>query len=306
MGKKADPRGAAGIEGWLKRTKKQYEKLTDLEKKEFDQERLINPYADTRIHFGDEKKEIKTVMAGIDIEGPEIMLAAMSSEPKVDLIIAHHPEGKALAALDDVMHMQADFMNALGVPINIAEGVMRERIQQVGRSVSGANCMRSVDMARRVNMPLMNLHTPCDNLVYNFVQKLMDEKKPDTVADVIEILKSVPEYKTAGLNNLGPMIFAGAPENRCGKVVAYDMAGGTEGAKELYPELVKAGVGTVIGMHMKDEAREEAIKAHLNVIIAGHISSDSIGMNLFLDKLEEKGIKIIPISGLIRVNRSKK
>ena len=133
----------------------------------------------------------------------------------------------------------------------------------------------------------------------------MDEKKPETVSEVVELLKTVPEYKEAVKNNAGPVIFAGSPENRAGKIVAYDITGGTNGAKELYPELVKAGVGTVIGMHMKDESREEAIKNHLNVVIAGHISSDSIGMNLFLDRLEEKGIKIIPISGLIRVKRSK-
>ena len=307
MGMKADPRGKAGIDKWLKRTKKLYEKLTDEEKKEFDQERLTNPYSDSRIHFGDPEKEIKTAIVGIDMEGPEIMLAAMSGDPKIDLIIAHHPEGKALAALDDVMHLQADLMAAYGVPINVGEGVMKERILEVNRSVAAANHMRTVDMARRVNMPLINIHTPTDNLVYDFLQKLMDSKKPDTVADVIEILKTIPEYKEASLNNAGPAIIAGAPENSAGKVVAFDITGGTNGAKEIYPELVKAGVGTVIGMHMKDEAREEAIKNHLNVVIAGHISSDSIGMNLFLDKLEERGaIKIIPISGLIRVNRSKK
>jgi hypothetical protein len=42
------------------------------------------------------------------------------------------------------------------------------------------------------------------------------------------------------------------------------------------------------------------------VVIAGHISSDSLGMNLFLDELEKKGIKIIPAAGLIRIPRIKK
>jgi len=43
----------------------------------------------------------------------------------------------------------------------------------------------------------------------------------------------------------------------------------------------------------------------LNVVIPGHISSDSLGVNLFLDELEKRGIKIIPCSGLIRVSRNK-
>ncbi|KKR97364.1 MAG: hypothetical protein UU49_C0033G0007, partial [Candidatus Magasanikbacteria bacterium GW2011_GWC2_41_17] len=50
----------------------------------------------------------------------------------------------------------------------------------------------------------------------------------------------------------------------------------------------------------------EAKGAFLNIIIAGHIASDSLGLNLFLDELEKKGIKIIPCSGLIRVSRVKK
>lgn len=302
MGIQADPRGKDGVDKWLKRIQKKYEKLSEKEKKEFDQERLTNPYADTRIHFGDPKKEIKTVMAGIDMEEAEIMLGAMSQD-KIDLIIGHHPLGKALAALDEVMDLQSDLMAAYGVPINVAEGVMANRIKEVARSLSPVNHMRPVDIARRVNMPLMNVHTPCDNLVFRFLQDLMDEKKPETVGEVVDILKEIPEYKESAKNNAGPVIFSGAPENRAGKVVAYDITGGTGGAKEIYPELVKAGVGTVIGMHMKDESREEAIKNHLNVVIAGHISSDSIGMNLFLDELEKKNIKIIPISGLIRVRK---
>ena len=55
----------------------------------------------------------------------------------------------------------------------------------------------------------------------------------------------------------------------------------------------------------KTEIREEAEKANINVVVAGHISSDSIGVNLFLDELEKQGIKIIPCSGLIRVSRVK-
>ena len=39
-------------------------------------------------------------------------------------------------------------------------------------------------------------------------------------------------------------------------------------------------------------------------MIAGHIASDSLGMNLFLDKVAAAGIEIIPCSGLIRVERN--
>ncbi|KKQ72047.1 MAG: hypothetical protein US94_C0047G0002 [Berkelbacteria bacterium GW2011_GWB1_38_5] len=302
MGKNADPRGKRGIERWLELQKKKFNKLTAEEREFFDRENLTNPYADSRLHFGDLSKQVKTILVGIDAEEAEIaLIKALNTE--IDLIITHHPIGKALAALDEVMHLQADLMAAYGVPINVAEGVMRERIEQVSRGLSPANHARAVDAARLAGVPIMNIHTPADNLVFVFLQKLMDKKKPELVGEIVEVLQKIPEYKIATLNNAGPRIFAGNPENRAGKIVALDITGGTSGAKEIYPELAKAGVGTIIGMHMKEENRTEALKNHLNVVIAGHISSDSLGMNLFLDKLSEKNIKIIPCGGLIRVRR---
>lgn len=302
MGIKADPRGKAGINKWLERTKKIYQKLSKDERSLYDRERLKNPYADTRILFGDPNSKVKTILAGIEVETSEIALAKTLSL-KPDLIITHHPQGKALAALDEVMHLQADLMAASGVPINVAEGVMKNRIEQVSRSVSPANHNRAVDAARLAKIPVICAHTVCDNIVYNFLTRWLERKKFETVGELVEALRKIPEYKIASQNNAGPRIFAGAPENRTGKIVAQEITGGTEGAKEVYEKLAQAGVGTIIGMHMKDENREEALKNHINVVIAGHISSDSIGMNLFLDKLAQRGIKIIPISGLIRVRR---
>ncbi len=302
MGIEADPRGKRGIQKWLDRQKKKYQKLSKDEKNLFDRESLTNPYADSGLHFGDPGQKVKSVLCGIEAEEAEIALTTAINK-KPDLIITHHPIGKSLAALDEVMHLQADLMAAYGVPINIAEGVMRERIQQVSRSLSAVNHMRTVDAAKLAKIPIINLHTPCDNLVFEYLQKLFNKKNPETVGEIIEILRKIPEYKIATINNAGPRIFAGSPENSAGKIVAFDITGGTGGAKEIYPELAKAGVGTIIGMHMKEENRQEAIKNHLNVVIAGHISSDSLGMNLFLDKLSNKNIKIIPCGGLIRVRR---
>ena len=69
--------------------------------------------------------------------------------------------------------------------------------------------------------------------------------------------------------------------------------------------MAAAGVGTIIGMHMQEKHREAARENNINVIIAGHMASDSLGMNLFLDQLEKENIIIIPCSGLLRVSRGK-
>ena len=68
--------------------------------------------------------------------------------------------------------------------------------------------------------------------------------------------------------------------------------------------MAQVGIGTIVGMHMSEEHKKEAENALVNVVIAGHMSSDSLGVNLFLDELEKRGVEIIPCSGLIRVSRN--
>ena len=112
-------------------------------------------------------------------------------------------------------------------------------------------------------------------------------------------------YKEAMKIGAGPKIYVGDKENRCGKIAVCEITGGTEGSPKLYEKMAIAGIGTVLGMHISEKHKEEAEKANVNVVIAGHISSDSLGVNLFLDELEKRGIEIIPCSGLIRVSRVK-
>jgi hypothetical protein len=45
----------------------------------------------------------------------------------------------------------------------------------------------------------------------------------------------------------------------------------------------------------------------MNVEIAGHISSDNLGVNLMLDEVQKKGrLKIVACSGFRRFERNKK
>lgn len=310
MGIKNDFRPKKQIEKHLKRLKEKYEKLSKKEKEIFDTEKLTNPYIDSRINFDSGVKNIRTVMAGIDIDSAELMVARYLSNhnPKkpIDLAIAHHPTGKGLADLSDVMHLQADVLAQYGVPINIAEGLMKIKISEVSRSINPINHFKAADTARMVNISLMNVHTPADNLVAKFVEAKIKKDKPEYVSDILKSLLEIPEYKEAAKLGFGPTLFTGSEDNRVGKIAFTELTGGTEGSSKIYEKMAVAGIGTVISMHQSEEHRKEAEKAHINVVIAGHISSDSIGMNLFLDELEKKGVKIMPCSGLIRISRNKK
>lgn len=304
MGIKADPRGEAGVKRFLDRVKKRHEDMSEKKKKFFDKETLSNPFADTRILFGDPKKQVKKVLAGIDADASEVLLVDRLREKgeKIDALLSHHPAGHALAALYEVMEVQAEMFADAGVPINVAHSLLSERQQEVKRKIAPANHNQAVDAARLLDVPLVSIHTVWDNLGNQFMQDYLSKKKFDTVGEVFEYINEIPEFIEAMKGKAGPHIASGNENSKAGRVVV-GFTGGTSSSKELYQELSKAGVGTVVEMHLPEDALSELKKAHINVIDCGHMAADSIGANIYLDALERKGIEVVPCSGLIRVKR---
>jgi hypothetical protein len=303
MGKQFDPRGDE-VNRLLEDRQKEYEKMSNDDRDFFDKETLSNPYNDTRILYGLGEEMVKSLICGIDMETPEIILADRLREKgrKIDLVIAHHPEGSAQADLYNVMQVQSDMMAGVGVPINIAEALMEERIAEVKRAIMPLNHQRAIDAARLLDLPFMCVHSPADNLVSHYLEKTLASTPYRTVQDVLDILMDIPEYQQAKKLKAGPTIVAGDKNRRAGKVF-IKMTGGTGGSPKSFANLAAAGVVTIIVMHMADNHRKEARENHINVIIAGHMASDSLGLNFFLDELEKRGLEIIPAAGLIRVKR---
>jgi len=304
MAKKADPRGEKAVDDCLKRTKKDYEGLSAKKKALFDKESLNNPYSDSRILFGSPKIEVKRILAGIDADASEVLLADRLREKgeKIDLLLSHHPSGHAYAGLHEVMEMQAEMFAQSGVPINLAHALIEERQGVVKRKISPANHNQAVDTARLLSVPLMVLHTICDNLGNKFMQDYLAKESFHTVGEVFDYVCEIPEFVESTKGKAGPFIASGSENSRAGKI-AVGFTGGTNVSKELYMELSKAGVGTLVEMHVSEDTLTELRKLHINIVDMGHMAADSLGMNLFLDQLEKKGIEIIPCSGLIRIKR---
>jgi len=303
-----DPRTKDAVLQELSRCKKNYESLKQDEKEFFDLESLKNPYPDSRILYGSEEYEVQSILAGIDIDVGEILLAdtLKAKGRKIDLLLSHHPSGRALADLYSVMRMQSDILNLYGVPINIAEGLMDVRIKEIERKLMPANHARAVDAARLLGIPFLCLHTPADNMVTRYLQQLFDREKPYFVSDVVDMLRKIPEYKAGGVNGVGPKIILGSKTRKAGKIFV-DMTGGTEGAREIFESLTTGGINTIVAMHLSEEHRKEAEKNYLNVVVAGHISSDNLGLNLLLDEISKGNpLKIIECSGFRRFSRLEK
>lgn len=305
IGMNADPRGSKAVQQDLEDAKRTYNELKTEDKASFDLEKLANPYADSRILWGDPNRVVKKILVGIDIETPEILLADRMNEKGagIDLVLAHHPEGRAYAGFYEVMKIQADILNRFGVPINVAESQLSSRIKEVERSVLPANHSRPVDAARLLGIPFACIHTPADNMVASHLQALFDNNQPARLKDVVRLLREIPEYSEADKNNAGPRIFCGSEDQRTGKVFV-DMTGGTSGSKDTLERLSQYGVGTMVCMHMSEDHRKEAEKHHLHVVIAGHMASDTLGLNLLLDEVEKHAqIEVLFCSGFVRVKR---
>jgi putative NIF3 family GTP cyclohydrolase 1 type 2 len=307
MGIAADPRGKAGVDDYLERQKGRFEAAPDHLKQFADPESLTNPYSDTRIYVGDPDLEVKTLLGGIDMNTGEVLLADRLREKgtAIDAIYTHHPESWGLTKLDSVMEVQADIWAAMGVPIQAGEKFITERMDEVRRRLMPLNYDQAIDAARLLGVPFFSAHTPTDNLVYTFLTRYFEKCEPKLIEDVQKALLEIPEYRIAAQKGAGPYIGKSRPGARAGRVLV-DMTGGTEGPKKAVEKLADAGVGTIVGMHMSQELRDEAEAHDIHVVIAGHMSSDSLGINQFLDELERDGVDTIATSGLIRVHRNAK
>ena len=98
MGIEADPRGVDGVKKLLARRKKEYEELSASKKKEVDLEDLTNPYTDSRIFLGDKKLKVDHLLAGIDINASEVLLADRLTLRLTRPLLPHAKKGRRLGS----------------------------------------------------------------------------------------------------------------------------------------------------------------------------------------------------------------
>lgn len=303
----SDPRGRKALEKMLKKQSEKMKKLEGRDRELFDEERTWNPYSDSRVINGTGEEDVQVLMVGIDIETQEVLLADRLREKgeKIDALFIHHPEGRALADLEKVMTLQIDTMAQCGVPENIAEGMLAPRMNRIWRVIHADNLFRTERAAELMNIPAFCCHTITDNLVWEYITKLICKKEYDDVQGIVNALHDIPEYKYYAKKGNPPIVASGSPSNRTGKIVATEFTGGTNGPEEFIAAQAQAGVGTILTMHATDKCIEEAKKYHINYVQCSHMASDAIGINLLLDKLtkEEKKLRTIDVSGFIRVKR---
>ena len=244
--------------------------------------------------------EVHRVFAGIDVDLGELFLAR---ELGADGVIAHHPVGsRARLRFPAMIERHVDQMTEAGIPTDTATAAMRARQRPVEHAVHPVNYDRVVDAARKLGIPLMNVHLPADIIgrqyFIDFVRRVVDGRAT-RVGGLIEELKTIPEME---LSLVQPELWLGKPSNPVGKWVVQ-MAAGTNGGAPIYRTYYEHGIDTILAMHIEDRdlrELEQDQRPNANLVITGHMPSDSIGMNRILDAIERRGVEVIAGSGVIR------
>jgi len=243
---------------------------------------------------------VKRVLFGIDIDVGELLLARQLG---LDGVIAHHPVGgRARLRLPVIIDRHRDQMLAEGIPAAVAEPLVKARKSPVEHALHSANYDRVVMAARQLGMPLMNIHLAADILARGVFEDLVREvsgKPSATAGDLLAALAGVPEI-SASLT--GPELWLGAAGNPIGRWLVQ-MAAGTNGGAGIYRTYYEHGIDTILAMHLdhRDLRELELLqRPGANLIITGHMGSDSIGINHVIDALEQKGLEVIAGSGVIR------
>jgi len=241
-------------------------------------------------------ENIKRVLAGVDMDTAELLLA---KELGYDCVVSHHPKNTNVEMLD-VMDKHILNLEELGVPRNKSQKALAPRKDELSYNQHVSNSRRSESAAKLLNMPYLSLHTPADRIGEAMVQKLMDEKfanKPETkLEDICKALEELPEYEKSARK---PVIRVGSKDSYAGKIYVL-MAGLTGPGAPILKQYFEGGVGTLVLMHIPEKDVKE-LKEHGvgNVVVAGHMSSDSLGMNKIAQEWRKLGAEVTMMSGIV-------
>jgi len=239
-------------------------------------------------------KGIKKILFGIDAGVPELLLAKQS---RCDAVISHHPQGgSAILNFHKMFERHVELMVKAGVPKKEAEQAVGKKRDLLEVENHTRNYDHNVSVARLLKLPYMNIHAPLDEIGRQQMTKqvrLAVQKNPKaTVGDIVVSLQNLSEFKNA---QTAIKILLGKASNKAGKTVVSHAAG-TNGGYEVAKTFFKHGVGTLIYIHVSSSDLERLRADGMeNLIVTGHISSDSVGINPFLAALEEKGVSVIRI-----------
>jgi putative NIF3 family GTP cyclohydrolase 1 type 2 len=250
-----------------------------------------NP-ADSEIHVPGRK--IRKVLVSIDVGVGEILLAR---ELECDAVIAHHPAGgKARLEGYKVFLRHIDQLKEAGVPEIIAQEAIKPKLRVLELQHHPDNYDQTSSAAKKLRMPLVSIHSPCDEIGRKMIQQSLKGVDDDSsVKDVVAKIGQFPEFRKA-VSKIEVRL--GSAKNKAGKIM-ISHAAYTNGGYEIAKTYFQNGVGTLSYIHIAEaDLTKLDNEPHGNLVVLGHIASDWLGINRLLRELEKKDIEPIVTTDL--------
>jgi hypothetical protein len=254
--------------------------------------------ADSQVHV-EADRDVRRLLFGIDIDVGELLYAR---DAGFDAVIAHHPLGeRARTEFWRVVQRQVDQMVAEGIDQSVAEAAVAQRVEKPQRALHMSNVNRIVDTAKLIGMPLANIHLACDIIGRQAIVDALGQRATSEtrVADAIAWIEEFPEMEAG---HTRPEAWVGDAANLLGRYTVA-MAGGTNGGHPVFREYFNAGVDTIFAMHIADDdlmqLRNDPASDGHNLVVTGHMSTDSIGINRVIAVLQQRGIDVTRTSGIV-------
>ncbi len=203
-----------------------------------------------------------------------------------------------------VLAKHADILMRHGVPAEAADAAARELREDREPGAHAANYDHLPSIARLVGIGLMCIHNPCDEIGRRAMHEALRARLPPNpkVRDAINILSSLPEFTAAKTRIVVRM---GREENPLGTWAVFHGAG-TNGGFPIARTAFEHGIDTVFYIHIDAGALRRLWDAYgrdgpKNLVVTGHLASDSIGINVLVQELRARGIRVDTYSGIINV-----
>ena len=117
-----------------------------------------------------------------------------------------------------------------------------------------------------------------------------------SVEKVVEALYTLQEFRESDV----PITIRMGNEISMAGKIAVSHGAGTNGGVDVARAYFNAGVETLIQIHVnyEDLVKIRTYPESRNLIITGHVASDLLGINPFIEELEKRGVTVDRVSGL--------
>jgi len=245
------------------------------------------------------RKPVRSVAVCIDLDNLVFYLCNKRHFlDDIDLIITHHPIGKAQYAYPEIFNL---FKYILDSKINICNHI---ELSNVGlkRLKNFCNSTNPYTHEYIINagIDVICVHSIADICANNHLNRIFSDFSGLSLLQLTKTLSEIPAISAYRCDGLFPYIVLGNEHDIC-KDIFFDLLNCTVEVPEYLEILKRSGIDTIVTMHVTQEYLDSATKNRLNLINLGHIPADNLGMNIVLDKIAQSSeIVIKAFNGFIR------